>query len=104
MVPLCARNMCVKINQRFVVPLAEPISSVMETVRNGCTTHVSSDNTNIAVFDEERQKCIGNFPVYPDYPDIRQVQKLLKPENFNDLKKITQFIGIIMKIFEHRNG
>ena len=26
-----------------------------------------------------------------------------KPENFNDPKKITQFIGIIMKIFEHRN-
>ena len=54
-------------------------------------------------FYEERHKFIGNFPVYLTYPDIHQVQKLLNPENSNDLKKITQFIDIIMTIFEHRN-
>ena len=55
------------------------------------------------VFYEERQKLIGNSPVYSNYPDIYQVQKLLHPENSNDLKKIIQFIDIIMKMFEHRN-
>ena len=55
-------------------------------------------------FYEERQKFIEIIPVYPNKPDICQVDKLLNPENSNDLKKITQFIDIIMKIFENGNG
>ena len=46
---------------------------------------------------------IGYFPVYLNYPEIYHVQKLLNPKNSNDLKKISHFIHIIMKIFEHRN-
>ena len=53
------------------------------------------------VFWGGKEKFIGNFPVYPNCPDIRQLQKSLNPKNSNDLKKITQSIDIIMKIFEH---
>ena len=41
-----------------------------------------------------KAKFSGNFPVYPNYPNIYQVQTLLNPENSNYLKKIIRFTDI----------
>ena len=48
-------------------------------------------------FYEEWQNFIGNFPLYPNYPDIYQVQKLLNPENSYDLNKVTHFFLSLWK-------
>ena len=59
----------------------------------------------VRFFYEERRNKLSEillFIYFIQPPKIYQVQKLY-PGNSNDVKKITQFIDIIMKIFEPRN-